>query len=101
MNESGGKGERHMSGLSGGERFKATEGLEVTQVPDGYVVYDEAQDEVHYLNPTAAVIYTVCDGTRTVDQIREFVQDAFEVTEVAGLETLFSSLEEKKLVERV
>jgi hypothetical protein len=44
--------------------FVACEGLEVTPTPDGCVIYDAARERVHYLNPTAAVIYGLCDGAR-------------------------------------
>ena len=40
----------------------AVDGLDVNQVKDGLIVYDPARDRVHYLNNTAAAIFTLCDG---------------------------------------
>jgi Coenzyme PQQ synthesis protein D (PqqD) len=47
------------------------EGLERTESDDGLVIYDEATERVHHLNPTAAVILELCDATRTVEEIAE------------------------------
>ena len=90
-----------MSKLSGKERFQAVEGLDVTQVPDGFVIYDEPRDAVHYLNNTAAVIFSICDGRRTVDEIGDFLRDAYEINEAPDLEELFTNLETSGLVCRV
>lgn len=56
-----------------------TNGLDVNEVPDGYVVYQPVQDRVHYLNTTAAVIFEYCDGFQTADEIVAQVALAFEV----------------------
>jgi hypothetical protein len=87
-----------MTGLSGEERFRTTGDLEVTEVPDGYVIYDEQHELVHYLNPTAAVIYTVCDGTRTVADIQALLRDAYDLDAPVELDEVFTSLEEAGLV---
>jgi len=55
----------------------AVDGLEVHEVEDGLVVYDGANDRVHYLNATASVVFTFCDGTHTVDAITELVRTAW------------------------
>lgn len=54
-------------------------GLDVHEVDDGLVVYDLGTDRVHYLNPTAAVIVGLCDGTRTEDEVAALVQDAWSL----------------------
>jgi glycosyltransferase involved in cell wall biosynthesis len=38
-------------------------GLDVNEVDDGLVIYDGERDRVHYLNPTAGVVFALCDGT--------------------------------------
>ena len=53
--------------------------LEVHEVPDGYIVYQSAQDRVHYLNKTAAVIFEFCDGKLDADSIVQRVAKAFEL----------------------
>ena len=47
--------------------------LLVAPVQDGYVAYDSDSDQLHHLNPLAALLSELCDGTRTVEQIRELV----------------------------
>lgn len=55
------------------DRPSAAEGLEVTAVEDGLVVYDPERDRVHYLNATAAVVFTFCDGARDRQSVVEGV----------------------------
>lgn len=55
------------------------EGLEVHEVPDGYIIYQTARDKVHYLNKTAAVIFEFCDGRRDKSDIVSRVATAFEL----------------------
>jgi hypothetical protein len=47
---------------------------------DGYLVYDVAHDRLHRLNPAAALIVELCDGTRTaaalVSDLAPMVSDA-------------------------
>jgi hypothetical protein len=57
--------------------FVACEGLEITPTPDGCVVYDAAREKVHYLNPTAAVVYELCDGARSPRAICAFLAQAY------------------------
>lgn len=61
--------------------MRQVDGLDVNEVQDGYVVYQQAQDRVHYLNTTAAVIFEYCDGLQTEDEIIRQVAAAFEVSE--------------------
>ena len=44
------------------------------EVDDGFVVFDASTDRVHYLNPTATVVFSLCDGTRTTEEVAELVQ---------------------------
>jgi hypothetical protein len=39
--------------------------LEVNEADDGLVVYDM----VHHLNPSASMIFDLCDGTRDLEEI--------------------------------
>ena len=54
-------------------------GLDVHEVEDGLVVFDAATDRVHYLNPTASVVFSLCDGTRTTDEIAELLRSAWDL----------------------
>lgn len=39
-------------------------------VENGYLAFDSVSEQVHELNPIAALIAELCDGTRSVDQLR-------------------------------
>ena len=41
----------------------------LSPVAEGYVAYDTASDQLHELNPTAALLVELCDGTRTAEDI--------------------------------
>lgn len=53
------------------------EGLDLREVPDGYVVYSRALDKIHFLNPTAAIVLELCDGTRSLDAVSAALQELF------------------------
>jgi hypothetical protein len=53
--------------------------LDVHEVPDGYIVYDNARDRVHYLNQTAAIIFELCDSNIEADDVVGRVARAFEL----------------------
>jgi hypothetical protein len=55
------------------------ESLEVNEAEDGLVVYDPAADMVHHLNPSAAVIFDLCDGTRDPESIARVLGEAFHL----------------------
>jgi hypothetical protein len=61
------------------EFIDRADGLEVHDVPDGYIVYQTARDKVHYLNKTAAIIFEFCDGQRDRSEIVSRVATAFEL----------------------
>ena len=44
-----------------------------------HVLYDPTKDTVHMLNPTAMVIWRLCDGNRTVPDLVEDLAILFEV----------------------
>lgn len=87
--------------LSGTERYVPVGSLEITEVADGFVIYDEPRDIVHYLNSTAAVVFAICDGKKTVSEIREFLCAVYEIEDVPTLGELFAKFEQSGLVNRV
>lgn len=87
-----------MQDLSGSEKFRTTSDLEPTQVPDGFVIYDEANEKVHYLNPVASVIYLLCDGKRSVSNIQLVLRDAYDLEEDVALDAFFAELVQAGLV---
>jgi len=48
--------------------------VRLSPVENGYVAYDTAADRLHELNPVAALIVELCDGSRTIEEVRELVK---------------------------
>jgi hypothetical protein len=61
------------------ERPEPARGLDVHEVDDGLVVYSADTDRVHYLNPTATVVFSLADGQRTEADLAELVRAAWEL----------------------
>ncbi len=57
------------------------EGLELSEVKDGFIVYDPENERVHYLNATASVIFELCDGKHGEKEIAAFVATTFGLSE--------------------
>jgi Coenzyme PQQ synthesis protein D (PqqD) len=55
------------------------EGLEVHEVEDGLVVFDPQSDRVHYLNPTASLVFALSDGKRSDTDLAGLVQSAWKL----------------------
>ena len=53
------------------------EELEVNTVKDGLIIYARLTDRVHYLNPTAAAIFELADGTRDAGDMARLFEQAF------------------------
>jgi PqqD family protein of HPr-rel-A system len=56
-------------------------GLEPHEVDDGLVVYQAATGRVHYLNPSASVVFELCTGEHDEDEIAELVGAAWDLPE--------------------
>jgi hypothetical protein len=82
------------------EKLLRAEGLDVNEVPDGYVIYQTAADRVHYLNKTAAIVFELCDGARGTADIVERVSQMFELkgNADAEIEACIQSLLKEGLV---
>jgi Coenzyme PQQ synthesis protein D (PqqD) len=61
------------------DRPKKSDGLEIDEVEDGFVIYQPDRDRVHYLNPTANLILELCDGSLTATQIAELIAQTFDL----------------------
>jgi len=55
--------------------------LEIIAADEGFVVHDASRDVVHYLNQTAAIVLSLCDGSRSTDAIAELVKSQFDLDE--------------------
>ena len=55
--------------------------LEVISSDDGFVVHDAARGRVHYLNETAAIVFSLCDGERDAVAVAALIQEHFGLAE--------------------
>lgn len=55
------------------DRPSLVDGLEVTEVPDGLVLFDGRRGRVHFLNASASIVLLLCDGER---ERRDIVNEA-------------------------
>jgi PqqD family protein of HPr-rel-A system len=58
---------------------RKADSLEINEAEDGLVVYDPVHDMVHHLNPSAALIFDLCDGTRDADAIAAVLAEAWSM----------------------
>ncbi|MGZ4883638.1 MAG: PqqD family peptide modification chaperone [Halobacteriota archaeon] len=59
--------------------LKRADDLQISEVRDGYIIYQSACDRVHYLNKTAAIVFELCDGKVSMRDVICSVADLFEL----------------------
>ncbi len=77
-----------------------TDPLEINEADDGLVVFDPASETVHHLNPSAALIFDLCDGTRDLPAITSILAEAFGLDSppADAAEHGLAELAERKLI---
>jgi len=55
------------------------DGLDIATVEEGLVVNDHVHDRVHYLNHTAGLVLTLCDGKNSIETIAALLQMQFDL----------------------
>ncbi len=82
------------------QRFRRGESLEISEVPDGYMVINANTRRVHYLNTLAAVILELCDGVHTVSSIAGILRDEFDLAQApdAPVASCLSTLRSEGLI---
>lgn len=80
--------------------FRQTPDLEISKMPDGYVIYRPEADRVVFLNTTAAVILELSDGKLTLAEIAEILREGYDLQEFpqAEFDTCVQNLIEHGLV---
>jgi hypothetical protein len=61
-------------------RYLQADGLEITHAPDGWVIYHHETDLAHFLNPTAALVFELCNGRHTVAEMADIVSAAYDLS---------------------
>jgi hypothetical protein len=59
--------------------YRRVAGLDRKEIPNGYVFHDTQKDVLHFFNPTAAVVISLCDGKNTTRTIANLVQASFQL----------------------
>ncbi len=72
----------------------AVQGLEISEVSDGYVVHQHDRGRVHYLNVTAAILLELCNGENRVADLPELLPSA----PVADVQLCLNTLIDEGLV---
>lgn len=70
---------RSPAGTRGMRPRRRERDLEFLEIEGEIVIYDELDDSIHQLNPTASMIWQACDGSATI------VELAGEFSEASGL----------------
>jgi hypothetical protein len=83
-------------------RFRKVADLELSEVPDGYVVYQSSKDRVHFLNQVAAVIFELCDGNHDTSEIRSILVSGYDLSSFpdADFQTTLESMLAEGLIEQ-
>ena len=61
------------------QRFRRVNPLDISEIPDGYMVTDTKTGRVHYLNPVAAIIFELCDETHAAGEMAELLMREFSL----------------------
>jgi len=71
-------------------------------MPDGLVIYQESSGLVHYLNPTAALVYELCGAGETLGSIADFMKSAYslDIQPIDEIEACVRGLLAEGLIER-
>lgn len=62
-------------------RPKQAAELEVNEVADGLVIYQRRPERVHYLNGTASLVFELCTGEHSPEDIARLIGLAFALVE--------------------
>jgi hypothetical protein len=81
--------------------FQGTGGFELNPAPDGYVIYQAARERVHFLNPTAAIVFELCLAGKSTREVEDVLQEAFGLAErpTESVRDCIRSLLEEGLIE--
>ena len=60
--------------------------LAIVELDGEAVIYDESTGGLHHLNPTATIVWSLCDGVSTTSAIAADIADAFglPIEEISG-----------------
>lgn len=83
--------------------YRRIDKLDRNEIEGGYFVSDVARGKVHFLNPTAAAVFELCDGAHDADAIASVLATAFGLAAPpqADVQACLASLRDEGLIEAV
>jgi len=63
-------------------KYQIVDEYELKLMPDGYVIYQQDNEQVHYLNPTASMVLELCRARLTAEEISQYVGSKFDLAEM-------------------
>src|SRR5258706_5101471 len=70
----------------------------LSALENGYIVYDPVGDRLHELNPVGSLIAELCDGGRSLGDIREVVEPLLPAGGGAGIQRWIEERVEARLL---
>jgi hypothetical protein len=58
---------------------KARADLAVVEIEGEAIIYDDENGQLHHLNPTATMVFKLCDGQSTVKEFAADIADVYEL----------------------
>jgi PqqD family protein of HPr-rel-A system len=53
--------------------------LTVVELDGEAIVYDDESRKIHHLNPTATIVFNLCDGSATISELSGEIAEAFKL----------------------
>ena len=89
-----------MTGVKKRHPRRRKQGLTVRELPDETLVYDSNERRALCLNPSAALVFGLCDGETGLERMAEVVRERLAVADAAPLvEHALRELKDAKLLE--
>lgn len=75
-------------------------GLEIEEAGDGFIIYDEARDRIHYLNHTATLVLEACQGELDATGITDLVATLYSLPNapLEDVDSVLLQLEQEGLI---
>jgi hypothetical protein len=58
---------------------KARDDLAVEEIEGEAIIYDDRNGQLHHLNPTATIVFNLCDGQSTVKDFAVDIADVYSL----------------------
>lgn len=71
-------------------------------VDEEKILFDQEDNQIHQLNSTAAFIWELCDGNRSIEDIANMVADNFDVSfsvALTDVKAVLTEFQKRRLVE--